>query len=314
MKYFIITICCLVLGIQAAYIYEKPADLGQNESTIAENFEQVIASYDGGAEVKAGKGSRNQCETNKCFCGTPNVNRIVGGTQVRQNKYPWTAQLVKGRYYPRLFCGGSLINDRYVLTAAHCVQNNRDQITIRLLQLDRSSRDPGITRKVIQTIIHPSYDQTRIVNDIALLKLDSPIPLTSTVRPVCLPTASHNFDNRDAIVAGWGLVKEGGVTSNFLQEATVPIISNQQCRATRYKDKIAEVMLCAGLVKQGGKDACQGDSGGPLIVNEGRFKLAGVVSFGFGCAQPNAPGVYTRVSKFVDWIQRNTRDGCYCSS
>lgn len=81
-------------------------------------------------------------------CGTPNVNRIVGGTQVRQNKYPWTAQLVRGRYFPRLFCGGSLINDRYVLTAAHCVKNNRDQITIRLLQLDRSSRDPGITRQV----------------------------------------------------------------------------------------------------------------------------------------------------------------------
>lgn len=84
----------------------------------------------------------------------------------------------------------------------------------------------------------------------------------------------------------------------------MPIITNQQCRATRYKDKIAEVMLCAGLVKSGGKDACQGDSGGPLIVNEGRYKLAGVVSFGYGCAQANAPGVYARVSKFLDWIKK----------
>lgn len=90
-----------------------------------------------------------------------------------------------------------------------------------------------------------------------------------------MPDNNHNFDNKDAIVAGWGLIKEGGVTSNYLQEVTVPIITNQQCRNTRYKNKIYDVMLCAGLVKQGGKDACQGDSGGPLIVNEGRYKLAG---------------------------------------
>ncbi|XP_053958187.1 trypsin-1 [Anastrepha ludens] len=285
-------VCCLALGVQAAYFYERP---------------------DGPEFLEEDMGRRGRC-AGQCFCGTPNVNRIVGGTQVRHNKYPWTAQLLRGRWHARLFCGGSLINDRYVLTAAHCVQNNRNGITVRLLQLDRSSSDPGITRKVIQTIVHPQYDQTKIINDIALLKLDSPIQFTSNIRPVCLPNLNHNFNNKDAVVAGWGLIKEGGVTSNYLQETTVPIISNQQCRQTRYKNKITDVMLCAGLVQTGGKDACQGDSGGPLIVNEGRFKLAGVVSFGFGCAQANAPGVYTRVSKFVDWIQTNTRDGCYCSS
>uniref|UniRef100_A0A0A1WFI2 Transmembrane protease serine 6 n=1 Tax=Zeugodacus cucurbitae TaxID=28588 RepID=A0A0A1WFI2_ZEUCU len=252
-----VVVCCLALGVQAAYFYERPA---------------------GPAFAEEDKGRAGRCAA-QCFCGTPNVNRIVGGTQVRHNKYPWTAQLLKGRWHARLFCGGSLINDRYVLTAAHCVQNNRDQITVRLLQLDRSSGDPGITRKVIQTTIHPQYDQTRIINDIAILKLDSPVQFTSSVRPVCLPNINHNFDNKDAIVAGWGLVKEGGVTSNYLQEATVPIISNRQCRETRYKSKITDVMLCAGLVKTGGKDACQGDSGGPLIVNEGRFKLAGEFQF-----------------------------------
>ncbi|XP_011210742.1 trypsin-1 [Bactrocera dorsalis] len=285
-------VCFFALGVQAAYFYDRP---------------------DGPEFLDEDKGRFGRCGA-QCFCGTPNVNRIVGGTQVRHNKYPWTTQLLKGRWHARLFCGGSLINDRYVLTAAHCVQNNRDQITVRLLQLDRSSGDPGITRKVIQTTIHPQYDQSRIVNDIAILKLDSPIPFSSSMRPVCLPDINHNFDNRDAIVAGWGLVKEGGVTSNYLQEATVPIITNHECRQTRYKSKITDVMLCAGLVQTGGKDACQGDSGGPLIVNEGRYKLAGVVSFGYGCAQANAPGVYTRVSKFLDWIEQNTRDGCYCSS
>lgn len=123
--------------------------------------------------------------------------------------------------------------------------------------------------------MHPQYNPNTITNDVALLRLESPIQFTDKIRPVCLPNKNHNFDNKDAIVAGWGLIKEGGVTSNYLQEVTVPIITNQQCRNTRYKNKIHDVMLCAGLVKQGGKDACQGDSGGPLIVNEGRYKLAG---------------------------------------
>lgn len=321
MKLFILTLGCLWVLTQGGYVYDKPeenAHLLQHDNTVAEHFEHILSSYgpqnDNDVQESFYKNSFKPTECrNKCFCGTPNVNRIVGGTQVRQNKYPWTAQLIKGRYYPRLFCGGSLINDRYVLTAAHCVHNNRDKITIRLLQLDRSSKDPGITRQVSKVIMHPQYDSTRIVNDVALLKLDSPVPINDKMRPVCLPSNNHNFDRKDAIVAGWGLIKEGGVTSNYLQEVTVPIITNQECRNTRYKSKIQDVMLCAGLVKQGGKDACQGDSGGPLIVFEGRYKLAGVVSFGFGCAQPDAPGVYARISKFIDWIHSNTRDGCYCS-
>lgn len=324
MKLFILTLGCMWVFTQGAYVYDKPEEhlVQPYDNTVAEHFGHIISNYNAAnvqetdlsdKSVAKKRPQRNECR-NKCFCGTPNVNRIVGGTQVRQNKYPWTAQLVKGRYYPRLFCGGSLINDRYVLTAAHCVHNNRDQITIRLLQLDRSSSDPGITRQVAKVIVHPQYDPSRIVNDVALLKLASPVPINDKIRPVCLPSNNHNFDRKDAIVAGWGLIKEGGVTSNYLQEVTVPIITNQECRNTRYKSKIQDVMLCAGLVKQGGKDACQGDSGGPLIVNEGRYKLAGVVSFGFGCAQANAPGVYARVSKFLDWINSNTRDACYCSS
>ncbi|TMW44576.1 hypothetical protein DOY81_010344 [Sarcophaga bullata] len=159
MKLFILTFGCLWAFTQPAYVYEKPRDVVLlNQNTVAENFGQFISNYGADAEedvvayneqttsLAKSEPRRKECSS-KCFCGTPNVNRIVGGTQVRQNKYPWTAQLVKGRHYPRLFCGGSLINDRYVLTASHCVHNNRDQITVRLLQLDRSSRDPGITRQ-----------------------------------------------------------------------------------------------------------------------------------------------------------------------
>ncbi|KAL7731622.1 hypothetical protein ACLKA6_007975 [Drosophila palustris] len=251
----------------------------------------------------------NRCAS--CTCGVPNANRIVGGTQVRSNKYPWIAQMIRSSF---LFCGGTLINDRYVLTAAHCVHDmDMSSVSVRLLQLDRSSQHLGITRAVAFAHAHAGYDPVRLVNDIALLRLDQPVPLVKSMRPVCLPSSPlQQFDFQKAIVAGWGLSHEGGSTSSVLQETTVPIITNAQCRATSYKSMIVDTMLCAGYVQTGGQDACQGDSGGPLIVPDRIFRLAGVVSFGYGCAKPNAPGVYTRVSRYLDWIAANTRDACYC--
>ncbi|KAH8261262.1 hypothetical protein KR044_006069 [Drosophila immigrans] len=251
----------------------------------------------------------NRCAS--CTCGVPNANRIVGGTQVRSNKYPWIAQMIRDSF---LFCGGTLINDRYVLTAAHCVHDmDMSMVAVRLLQLDRSSQHQGITRAVAFAHAHAGYDPVRLVHDIALLRLDAPVPLVQSMRPVCLPSGPlQSFDFQKAIVAGWGLSHEGGSTSSVLQETVVPIITNAQCRATSYKSMIVDTMLCAGYVQTGGQDACQGDSGGPLIVPDRIFRLAGVVSFGYGCAKPNAPGVYTRVSRYLDWIAANTRDACYC--
>lgn len=259
----------------------------------------------------------------------------MGGIQVRTNKYPWIAQIIRGSF---LFCGGTLINDRYVLTAAHCVHEmDMTGVSVRLLQLDRSSTHTGITRTVAFAHAHAGYDPVRLVHDIALLRLDQPVPLVQSMRPVCLPSSrTQQFDYQKAIVAGWGLSNEGGSTSSVLQETVVPIITNAQCRATSYKSMIVDTMLCAGYVQTGGQDACQvgvsvgltldstsdlslsllsglqGDSGGPLIVPDRIFRLAGVVSFGYGCAKPNAPGVYTRVSRYLDWIAANTRDACYC--
>lgn len=189
-------------------------------------------------------------------CGVPNANRIVGGTQVRSNKYPWIAQMIRSSF---LFCGGTLINDRYVLTAAHCVYDmDMSAVSVRLLQLDRSSQHQGINRAVAFAHAHAGYDPVRLVNDIALLRLDHPVPLVQSMRPVCLPSSPlQQFDFQRAIVAGWGLSHEGGTTSSVLQETIVPIITNAQCRATSYKSMIVDTMLCAGYVETGGQDACQ---------------------------------------------------------
>lgn len=189
-------------------------------------------------------------------CGVPNADRIVGGTQVQSNKYPWIAQMLLGSV---LFCGGTLINDRYVLTAAHCVIDmDMSAVSVRLLQLNRSSANQGITRGVVFAHAHAGYNPSTLVHDIALLRLDEPVPLVKGMRPVCLPsTEFQTFDYQKAIVAGWGLSYEGGTTSNVLQETTVPIITNAQCRATSYKTMIVDTMLCAGFVQTGGRDACQ---------------------------------------------------------
>ncbi|KAH8405053.1 hypothetical protein KR222_007008, partial [Zaprionus bogoriensis] len=281
--------------------------LGVASAAGSENASPLESPFENG-DAKAFR--VNRCAS--CTCGVPNANRIVGGVQVRTNKYPWIAQMIRGSF---LFCGGTLINDRYVLTAAHCVHEmDMSAVSVRLLQLDRSSTHTGITRAVAFAHAHAGYDPVRLVHDIALLRLDQPVPLVQSMRPVCLPSSRlQQFDYQKAIVAGWGLSHEGGSTSSVLQETIVPIITNAQCRATSYKSMIVDTMLCAGYVQTGGQDACQGDSGGPLIVPDRIFRLAGVVSFGYGCAKPNAPGVYTRVSRYLDWIAANTRDACYCT-
>ncbi|XP_033157831.1 trypsin-1 [Drosophila mauritiana] len=292
-----------VLGVASETPSDSASSLG---STSSSSSASPIFPLEGGG-AKAFR--VNRCAS--CTCGVPNVNRIVGGTQVRTNKYPWIAQIIRGTF---LFCGGTLINDRYVLTAAHCVHDmDMRGVSVRLLQLDRSSTHLGVTRSVAFAHAHVGYDPVSLVHDIALLRLDHPIPLVDTMRPACLPSNwLQNFDFQKAIVAGWGLSQEGGSTSSVLQEVVVPIITNAQCRATSYRSMIVDTMMCAGYVKTGGRDACQGDSGGPLIVRDRIFRLAGVVSFGYGCAKPDAPGVYTRVSRYLEWIAVNTRDSCYC--
>ncbi|XP_058984781.1 trypsin-1 [Musca domestica] len=314
-------------------VYQKPTrDVAENmtesgpppgvqgdfiDDLITEHKQQILLSILGGSKAPAaqfvpsseGKAFQgNKCAS--CTCGVPNINRIVGGSKVKTNKYPWIAQVLRGSFQ---FCGATLINDRYALTAAHCVHGmDTKGLTVRLLQLDKNAASEGILRKVSAVNMHRQYSPATLQHDIALLKLDQPVPLKDPIRPICLPiTSNHNFDFKPAIVAGWGLTSDGGSSSNFLREVTVPVITNAQCRATSYSSMIVDTMLCAGYL-EGGKDACQGDSGGPLIVREGIFRLAGVVSFGYGCASPDAPGVYTRVSKYLDWIAANTRDACYC--
>ncbi|XP_076621858.1 trypsin-1 [Colletes latitarsis] len=249
-----------------------------------------------------------------CKCGLTNTEkRIVGGTETQVNQYPWMALMMfRGRFY----CGGTVINSRYVLTAAHCVDRfDTNFMSIRILEHDRNSTSETETQtfKVEKVMKHSGYSTYNYNNDIALVRLDQPIRFEGKMRPVCLPERAKTFAGLQGTVTGWGALEESGPISETLQEVMVPILTNTECRASKYPSRrITDNMLCAGY-KEGSKDSCQGDSGGPLhVANDDTYNIVGVVSWGEGCAKPGYPGVYTRVNRYLTWITRNAEDACYC--
>ncbi|XP_001658197.2 trypsin [Aedes aegypti] len=255
--------------------------------------------------------TRQNCPT--CACGgMSSDSRIIGGNQSNISAYPWMAAL----YYQGQFtCGGSLINDRYILTAAHCVaRSSAKQFEVFLRRINIRGSNPEMLQRKVESITLNHYQGGRINNDVALLRLTEPVSIEPNLVPICLPEGSDSYVGREAMLIGWGTTADGDL-SDTLQQLTVPIMSNQECKRSGYfRFQITNRMMCAGYL-DGGRDSCQGDSGGPLqLVNPstGRHEIVGVVSWGKECAQRNYPGVYARVTKFVAWARSNSRDACWC--
>ncbi|XP_060537107.1 proclotting enzyme [Cylas formicarius] len=244
--------------------------------------------------------------------GVPDQERIVGGHNADINEWPWIAALFNGG---RQFCGGSLIDNIHILSAAHCVAHMSSwdvaRLTVRLgdYNIKTNSEVRHIEKKVKRVVRHRGFDSRTLYNDIALLTLDSPVEFTSQIRPVCLPagSGSRDWSGSTATVIGWGSLRESGPQPSVLQEVNIPIWSNRDCKL-KYGHAapggIVDHMICAG---QANKDSCSGDSGGPLMVNSGKWTQVGIVSWGIGCGKGQYPGVYTRVEKFLPWIQKNLK-------
>lgn len=230
---------------------------------------------------------------------------IVGGTEAEPGAWAGAVALYKGGSRPS--CGGSLIADSWVLTAGHCVTPTSATGGVSSIAIGRhklSDTTTGETRTVDRAIRHAGY--ANLDNDLALLHLSEPSSLPKA-KLVSAAQLVAIIEGADTTVVGWGRTAEGGgPVADALRQVTVPVISNDVCKAFPRYDRVTPNMICAGFTT-GQFDSCQGDSGGPLYMNINDEKVqVGLVSWGIGCARPNAPGVYTRVGNYLSWIFENT--------
>jgi len=237
-------------------------------------------------------------------------SKIVGGIEAVRGAYPYQISLRRRGGH---ICGGTIIDENTIITAAHCL--GRDASDYSIVAGEHSVRTAADCAEqridVARTILHPAYDDRTSANDIAILKLQKNLEFNRYVQPACLPAEDYAYPpGEDVIISGWGALTEGGGSPNILNVAYVPLISAEDCqsRYRRYGYDISADMVCAAFTA-GGVDTCQGDSGGPLVAGStsatSGFKLVGVVSWGVGCARPGVPGVYARVTHFLKWIANN---------
>ncbi|XP_012545524.2 proclotting enzyme isoform X1 [Bombyx mori] len=259
----------------------------------------------------------NIVDVSECGQREDEGGRIVGGTEAKPGAWPWMAAIyLHGSKRREFWCGGTLINKKHVLTAAHCTRDSKQrpfparQFTVRLGDVNLASdSEPSrpATYRVTAVQAHEQFSRVGFYNDIAVLVLAENVQKSKYVIPICLPTGDvlrESFEGAVATVVGWGTTRYGGGESSRQLEAKLPVWRNEDCDRA-YFQPITDTFLCAGYTR-GGVDACQGDSGGPLMLQvKGRWTQIGVVSFGNKCGEPGYPGVYTRVTQYTNWLRQN---------
>jgi len=280
---------------------KRSAGRGRNRSRRPRNgFEQCFV--DGGVKNKRRRVRNAQATHNKC--------RIVGGTEAITNEFPWQVG-IKTPNGNHPFCGGSILSTRTILTAQHCT-NGLSASGMKVVVADHNTQlgDGEKEYSVESKVEHPDFDWGTLAHDFAILYLSEDLVFSKAAAPVCLPSKESDdaYNNVVATVTGWGTTYESGPVASKLQKVDVDTMTNEACNAKYGEGEIEDNMICAA---REGKDACQGDSGGPMVTketgSEDYYSLIGVVSWGAGCADPNFPGVYGRVTNDIKWIKDNMK-------
>ncbi|XP_075044720.1 ovochymase-2 [Mixophyes fleayi] len=251
------------------------------------------------------------------------LSRIVGGTTAKKENHPWIASLKRDGKH---FCGGTIVSNKHVLTAAHCVSDKHFELSAKVCIGEHDFTVAEPTEKIfsIKTVTkHPNFNPSRPINyDIAVLELEGHIDFDEKIQPACLPNPDDIFSTGSLCIAlGWGRLKENGQLPTNLQQVALPLIDYNRCLTVMESVNqrlVFDTVVCAGF-PEGGKDACQGDSGGPFLCqrNHGRWVLVGVTSWGMGCARKwdnnwkqlprkrGSPAVFTDIQRLIQWVNAN---------
>ncbi|KAF0750907.1 serine protease snake-like [Aphis craccivora] len=281
---------------------------GRNSTEMCREYYSLTTR--GGGTIDSGG-----CRTNNRV--RKSLLTIVGGTKAEEMEFPHMARFGEKIKNVEWACGGSLISDRYVLSAAHCSEiGKKTPVKWALLGdndigSNEGAADPKI-REIVERILHPNYKPPSMYNDIGLYRLSTPVKFNQFILPVCL-NSEEQLTTKQAIAIGWGRTSSAGQTSNVLMKVSLDFVEQNECNRSYSSSTNPNLkfginpsnQICAGQM-EGGKDTCQGDSGGPLQIVHPEFECmyiqVGITSFGKLCGEPNAPGVYTKVSNYVSWI------------
>ncbi|KAG1714012.1 Phenoloxidase-activating factor 2 [Nymphon striatum] len=246
-------------------------------------------------------------------CGQKGPDGLITGESAA-GEFPWHTALLE-KPYDLYVCGASLVDEHWVLTAAHCVDEFLDKATslkVRLGEHDVSKLTERYRHEefsVSKIILHHGFDNSTLLHDIALVKLETSVKRRPHIDLICMPPVQLKVEkllNTECYITGWGRKNEGSAHSTVLKEVKVPVWRSNECQKALQKlfgpnFRLPSTNLCAGAL---GRDACDGDGGGPLVcrMEDNKWTQVGIVSFGIGCGRANIPGVYTKVDQYTDWI------------